>query len=193
MYFIVLSSEPSVAFSRLSKGSLHPELRTTGLIEPFSNAEISASLRILNRWPVSYCMKNSRDKDIQEVADGCSGRLPCPGLRELICAFLPNYLSWHHAGGLKGALEGEFTSEKLVNTTNQSLLYSFVFGKPISTLLGGHKEDGGDDRQESPELPFPWLGAWRCWQCLWGLWGMAVTTACVSPGEWPCGLGCTIF
>lgn len=69
--------------------------------------------------------------------------------------FFPTNFQSHHVGSLKLALEGEFISEKSINTTNQGLLYSFIFGKPISTLLGGHKEDGGDDRQESPGLLFP--------------------------------------
>lgn len=55
-----------------------------------------------------------------------------------------------------------------------------MFGKPSSTFLGGHKEDGGGDRQESLRLPFPWLGVWRCWQCLWGLGDMTANYLCQS-------------
>lgn len=56
---------------------------------------------------------------------------------------------------MKLTLEREFASEKSGNATSQGLFSSFMFGKPISTLLGGHKEDGGGDRQESLGLPFP--------------------------------------
>lgn len=138
-------------------------------------------------------MKNSRDKDIQEIwwwMDAMVGWLVLTWERWFL-PFFPTTFQWHHADSLKWALEGEFTSEKLINTINQCLLCSFIFGKPISTLLGGHKEDGGDGRLERTSISM--IGSMEVLAVPVRTRNDDRENCSFSPREWPCGLGCAVL